>query len=47
MFADNINVLITDSDVCALQRKIDNVITKLEIWFNRNYLIIKVSTREC
>jgi hypothetical protein len=40
MFADDINVLITDSDVCVLQRKIDRVIA--EIWFNRNDLIINV-----
>jgi hypothetical protein len=43
IFADGINVLITDSDVCALQRKIDRVIAGLEIWFNRNDLIINVS----
>jgi len=43
MFADDINVLITDSDVCALQRKIDRVTAELEIWFNRNDLIINVS----
>jgi hypothetical protein len=42
MFADGINVLITDSAVCALQRKIDRVIAELEIWFNRNDLIINV-----
>ena len=43
MFTDDIHVLITDSDVCALQRKIDSVIAELEIWFNRNDLIINVS----
>jgi len=47
MFADDINVLIRDSDVCTLQRKINRVIAELEIWFNRNCLIINVSTREC
>jgi retron-type reverse transcriptase len=31
MFADDINVLITESDVCALQIKIDRVIAELEI----------------
>jgi len=31
MCADDINVLITDSDVCALQRKIDWVIAEVEI----------------
>jgi hypothetical protein len=42
MFADDISVLITNSDVCALQRKIDRVIAVLEIWFNRDDLIINV-----
>jgi len=42
MFADDINVLNTDSDVCALQRKIDRVIAELEMWFIRNDLIINV-----
>ena len=28
-FADGINVLITDSDICALQRKIDGKIAEL------------------
>ena len=42
MFADDINVLITESDVCALQRKTDRVIVELENWFNRNDLIINV-----
>jgi hypothetical protein len=42
MFADDINVLIMDSDVCALQRKIDRVIAELEMWCNRNDLIINV-----
>ena len=42
MYADDINVLITDSDVCALQRKIGRVTAELELWFNRNDLIINV-----
>jgi hypothetical protein len=42
MFADDIIVLITDRDVCALQRKIDRVSAKLESWFNKNDLIINV-----
>ena len=40
MFADDISVLITDSDVGVLQSKIYGVITELETWFNRNYLVI-------
>ena len=46
MFQDDINVLTTDSDVCELQRKIDRLIAKLEIWFNRNDLIINVGKTE-
>jgi hypothetical protein len=42
MFADDINVLIMDNDVCALQRKIDRIMAELEIWFNRNYLRIHI-----
>jgi hypothetical protein len=41
IFAD-INMLIMDSNVCALQRKTDREITELEIWFNRNDIIINV-----
>ena len=43
MFADDISMLIMDNDVCAHQRKIDKIIAGLEIWFNRNELIINVS----
>jgi hypothetical protein len=40
MFASNINVLISDSDVRFLQIKIDRVVAELETWFNRNDLVI-------
>jgi hypothetical protein len=40
MFIDDINVLITDSDVGALQSKIDRVMVELESWFNRNNFVI-------
>jgi hypothetical protein len=40
MFSDDINVLITDSDVKSLQNKIDRVVAELETWFNRNDLVI-------
>ena len=46
MFADDINVLITDRDVGALQNKIDRVTAELETWFNRNDLAINASKRE-
>ena len=42
MFADDINVLITDRDEGTLQGKIDKVITESESWFNRNSLVINV-----
>jgi hypothetical protein len=42
MFAGDINLLVIDSDVCALQRKSDTVIAELEMWFNRNDLILNV-----
>ena len=40
MFADDINVLISDSDERLFQNKIDRVVAKLETWFNRNDLVI-------
>ena len=40
MFANGINVLITDNEVGSLQNKIDRVTAELEIWFKRNDLII-------
>jgi hypothetical protein len=46
MFAVDINVLVTDSDICTLQRKIDVVIAELEMWFNRLDLIINVGKQE-
>jgi hypothetical protein len=42
MFTDDINVLITDSDICALRKKIDRVIAELEMLLNRNDLVINV-----
>jgi hypothetical protein len=39
-FADDINVLISDSDVRSLQVKTDRVVTELEAWFNRNDFVI-------
>jgi len=40
MFAEDINVLISDSDERLLQTKIDRVVAELEAWFNRNDLVI-------
>jgi hypothetical protein len=40
MFADDINVIISDSDRKLLQSKIESVVAELETWFNRNDLRI-------
>jgi hypothetical protein len=40
MFADDISVLILDSDARELQIKTDRVVKELETWFNRNDLVI-------
>ena len=40
IFADDISVLISNSDERELQIKIDRVVTELETWLNRNDLVI-------
>jgi len=40
MFADDISVLILDSDARELQIKTDRVVKELETWLNRNDLVI-------
>jgi hypothetical protein len=40
MFADDINVLISDSDQRVLQFKISKVLAELETWLNRNDFVI-------
>ena len=40
MFADDINVLISDSDERLLQTKTDTAVAESETWFNRNDLMI-------
>jgi len=47
MFVDDINVIITDTDVGALQNKVDRVSIDLEFWFQKNYLIINVHNSLC
>ena len=42
MFADDINVLISDSDERLLQTKIDTIVAELETGFDRNDLLINV-----
>ena len=39
MFADDINVSISDSDKRLLQTKTDKVVAELETWFTRNDLV--------
>jgi hypothetical protein len=43
MFADDINMLITDSDMGELQGKINKVTSELECWFNKNNLVINTN----
>jgi len=43
MFADDINVLISDSDERLLQTKIDRVVAEIKTWFNRNDLLINAA----
>ena len=43
MFADDINMLITDSDIDVLQGKINKVTAELECWFNKNKLVINTN----
>jgi hypothetical protein len=40
MFADDINVLISDSDQLVLQIKIGKVVAELETWLKGNDLVI-------
>jgi hypothetical protein len=39
-FADDVSVLISDSDARKLQIKIDRVVTQLDTWVNRNDFVI-------
>ena len=40
IYANDINVLISECDVGSLQNKTGRVVAQLETWFNRNDLII-------
>ena len=44
MFADAINVLITDSDI-RLLKKINRVMAESETWFNRTVVVINTGKR--
>jgi hypothetical protein len=46
MCADDIKVLISDSDKRLLQTKTDRVVAELETWFNRNDLMINAGKQE-
>jgi protein associated with RNAse G/E len=46
MFADDINVLISESDERWLQTKTGWVLAEMETWFNRNNLIINEGKTE-
>jgi hypothetical protein len=42
MFADDVSMLITDSEIGVLQGNINRVTTQLELWFNKNNLVINL-----
>jgi len=46
MFADDIKVLISDTDEGLLQTKIDRVVADLKTWFNGNDLMINAGKQE-
>ena len=46
MFADDISVLILDSDARELQIRINRMVTELETWLNRNGLVINTGKSE-
>jgi hypothetical protein len=46
MFADDISMLITERDIGALQGKINRITTELELWFNRNNLVINTKKKK-
>ena len=46
MFANDINVLISDSDERLLRTKIDRAVAELETWFNRNDLVVNAGKTE-
>jgi hypothetical protein len=42
LFADDINVLVTDEDKEVVQQKINRMLKQLETWFKVNNLIINI-----
>jgi hypothetical protein len=46
LFADDTNFLIPGSDEVGLQHKIKNVMRELEVWFEKNNLIIKFEKKK-
>ena len=48
LFVDDINILIIDKYVDAVQAKLKRIIKQFEIWFSNNSLIINTDkTRQC
>jgi hypothetical protein len=45
LYADDINILVADKDVNMLNDIITHLMKCLEIWFNKNELIL--NTRKC
>jgi hypothetical protein len=46
MFADDISMLTTDRDIGALQGNINRITTELELWFDKNNLVINTKKKQ-
>jgi hypothetical protein len=42
LFVDDINLLIVERDESVLQHKVNDVVKKLEYWFQKNNLTINI-----
>ena len=44
LYADYTNILVVDKNGEALQARLSSVTKQLEVWFLKNYLIVKTTT---
>jgi hypothetical protein len=43
LYADDINIVLTDEDLTRLQDRVNNTMKQLELWFSNNNMIINVN----
>jgi hypothetical protein len=43
LYADDINIVLTDKDLTRLQERVNNTMKQLELWFSNNSMIINVN----